>query len=219
MCSSRCYPEPGAGQSSTWSRSRPPASVFAPSLSLPPSPSPLAIVLQIQVEDRRFSGWLDPRYPIGFWQAALTLTGDVSGGALGIDLLFQTANGPARLNSQMYSVERLGIRSSSFANRDVRVGALNMGGPRNEGFNQEYAFRLEAIAGPDDGALLGADLAFLPWFLGSQRTAGITAALSLSADNINGESYTFEAEGYRWSPRSVLVDGGPQRPPTGIYRA
>ncbi len=67
--------------------------------------------------------------------------------------------------------------------------------------------------------MAGRDMAMLPLFLGSQRLPGITASFSMFADNVDTETYTFEAEGYRWSPRSVLVDGGPQRPPTGLYQA
>lgn len=178
----------------------------------------MAIVAQIQVEGRRYSGWVDPRYPIGYWQAALTVTGDATGGGLGIDLIFQTG-GPAVLNSQMYSVERFSIASGNATVLPVRLSAVNMGGPANEGFLHRYIVSLDPATGVSGLAVSTRDLAFLPWFLGSQRTAGIAASLSLTTDNINGIFFEFEAEGYRWSPRSVLIDGGPQRPPTGLYKA
>ncbi len=179
----------------------------------------MAIVAQINVESRRFSGWLDPRYPIGYWQAALSLPGDATGGAIGIDLLFQQANGVPRLNSQMYSVERIAIRTSDNVDRVMRVSSLNMGGPSNLGFTPQYAVLVDRITGGTSAGLRPEALQLLPWFLGSQRNAGITASLSLLSDNTDGIIFTFEAEGYRWSPRSVLVDGGPQRPPTGLYKA
>jgi len=178
----------------------------------------VAIVVQTIVEGRRFSGWLDPRYPIGFWQGAASLTGDASGGNLGIDLLFQQANGPERLNSQMYSVERFSISSRANADAQVQLRALNMGGPSNQGFRHDYAATIEAFGTPSDSAVVASMMAILPWFLGSQRLAGTTASLSIITDNVDGITWDFEAEGYRWSPRSILVDGGPQRPPTGLYR-
>jgi len=178
----------------------------------------MSIVGQRVVESRRYNGWEDPRYPIGFWQAALTVTGDASGGVLGVDLVFQTANGPQRLNSQMYSVERFTITIAAGANRDVRILANNMGGPENQGFKNEYAVFVEDLAGVGASALMAHMLVLCPWFLGSQRTAGQTASLSIVLDNPDTVAVDFEAEGYRWSPRSVLVDGGPQRPPTGLYR-
>jgi len=177
----------------------------------------MSIVGQIVIESRRYSGWLDPRYPIGYWQAALALTGDATGGSLGIDLVIQPAI-PAFLNSQIYSVERFSIFSTETTSRVVRVGATNMGGPSNKGFSHQYAVSLETIKGVAASALLAESLAMLPLFLGSQRVAGTTAAFSLLTDNVNDLPFTLEAEGYRWSPRSVLVDGGPQRPPTGPYR-
>lgn len=177
----------------------------------------MAIVGQIVVESRRYSGWIDPRYPIGYWQAALVVTGDASGGSLGIDLLFQTANGPARLNSQMYSVERFSIKSADAVARTMSLEANNMGGPANEGFSHAYSVTVNIFSGVASKGSAVDMLNILPWFLGSQRTAGQTASLSLVTDNIDTIAFKLEAEGYRWSARSVLVDGGPQRPPTGPY--
>jgi len=178
----------------------------------------MAVIAQIVVESRRYSGWIDPRYPIGFWQASLSVTGDASGGLLAIDLVFQGAV-PAALNSQMYSVERIGATQDTSTGRIYRVGAVNMGGPANTGFRHEYTVPMVGHSGGGAAALSGDTFTFIPWFLGSQRTPGITASLSLVGLNSNNVTVTFEAEGYRWSPRSVLIDGGPQRPPTGLYRA
>jgi len=178
----------------------------------------MAIVGQIIIESRRYSGWLDPRYPIGFWQGALTLTGDASGGALAIDLLFQQANGGAFRNSQLYSVERFAAETDDESSRDAQIRAVNMGGPDNVGFLQGYRVIIDSVAGTGKSALATEAMNLVPWFVGAQRTAGVSASVSLVADNANGIAFHFEAEGYRWSPRSVLVDGGPQRPPTGLYR-
>ncbi len=177
----------------------------------------MSIVGQIVVESRRYSGWTDPRYPIGFWQAALAVTGDVSGGLLGIDLVFQLATA-ARLNSQMYSVERFTITSTDNTDRHIQLTAPNMGGPANKGFTHEYAITMNAMDTPADGAMDPTSLNLVPWFLGSQRIPGVTASLTLVTDNLDGITFELEAEGYRWSARSVLVNGGPQRPPTGLYR-
>ena len=178
----------------------------------------MTVVGTIQVESRRFSGWLDPRYPIGFWQAALIVTGDATGGLVSVELVFQTADGPERLNSQMYSVERIGVTTSTGGDRDARIGALNMGGPSNLGFSHSYAVFLQSLSGGQGTALDARFLTLIPWFLGSQRLPGIVANLSVSLANFDTELVKFEAEGYRWDARSVLVDGGPQRPPTGLYR-
>ncbi len=178
----------------------------------------MSVIGQIVVESRRYSGWVDPRYPIGYWQAALSVTGDASGGILGLDLVFQGAVPPA-LNSQMYSVERLGMTMGRNSDETARLVAVNMAGPRNKGFEHQYSIELIAQTGNARSAIEGNQLSFLPWFLGSQRTPGVVASLSAVFVNTDTIVYTIEAEGYRWSPRSVLVDGGPQRPPTGLYRA
>lgn len=178
----------------------------------------MAVVAQIVVESRRYSGWLDPRYPIGYWQAALSVIGDATGGNLAIDLLFQPAF-PAFLNSQMYSVERFALRSTESSDRVVSISTVNMGGPSNLVFSNEYAVQIRSIANVTTAAA-GQDQSqnLVPWFIGSQRQAGTSASLSLITSNLDGITFKLEAEGYRWSARSVLVDGGPQRPPTGPYR-
>lgn len=178
----------------------------------------MSVITQIVVESRRYSGWIDPRYPIGYWQAALTIVGDATGGVVGLDLVFQGAS-PPTLNSQMYSVERLGLTQGNSGNRQIRISAINMAGPANQGFLHEYTFlMLGQDTGLNKSAIRADMLSILPWFLGSQRTRGITASLSAVLPNVDGIGFTFEAEGYRWGARSVLVDGGPQRPPTGPYR-
>ncbi len=176
----------------------------------------MAVVQSIVVESRRYSGWIDPRYPIGYWQAALTVTGDASGGLLAIDLVFQGATA-LLLNSQMYSVERVGVTASNNVARVVSLAAVNMAGPANQGFLNQYAIAMSPHTHGGGSAINGDQLTFLPWFLGSQRTPAITASLSMITTNTDLIVFTFEAEGYRWASRSVLVDGGPQRPPTGPY--
>jgi len=92
-----------------------------------------------------------------------------------------------------------------------------MGGPSNLGFGHLYTIVLQLVTSEARSSAAGREMAILPLFLGSQRAAGVTASFSLLAENVDLAPYRFEAEGYRWSPRSVLVDGGPQRPPTGLY--
>ena len=176
----------------------------------------MAVNVQVAVESRRFSGWLDPRYPIGYWWASLEATGDATGGRLGIDLLFQPAD-PPRLNSQLYSVERFAALNDDGNLAIVAIQAINMGGPSNLGFSHKYAVDMPVLTGLTETAARPEAMQMLPWFLGSQRIAGISASLSLGSVNLDTVIFKFEAEGYRWSARSVLVDGGPQRPPTGPY--
>ncbi len=176
----------------------------------------MSIVGQVVVESRRYSGWTDPRFPISYWVAALNVVGDASGGTLGIDLLFQTALS-LFLNSQMYSVEQLAIITTDNVDRVVRIVAVNMGGPTPAGLSQEYSVPLLAQTNAAKSGISTEALTLLPWFLGSQRTPGVAASLSLVTENTDLTIFKLEAQGYSWSARSVLVDGGPQRPLTGPY--
>jgi len=116
-------------------------------------------------------------------------------------------------------VERLAASQNNGANQLISVEAVNMGGPDNEGFVHQYVIPMTGRTGGGRAALSGTGFTFLPWFLGSQRIAGTSASVSFVTANVDTVVTTFEAEGYRWSARSVLVDGGPQRPPTGPYRS
>jgi len=178
----------------------------------------VSVVAQQDIEYRRFSGYLDARHPQGTWFGVVTAVGDATGSLLALDLVFGRPT-VLTLSSQIYSVESVAIRSSENVTRVARLFAVNMSGPSNLSLQHELSVTLGALALGADNALDAQDLAFLPLFLGSQRTAGTTASFSVILNNVNTISYRFEAEGYWWAARSVLPDGGPQRPPTGLYRA
>lgn len=179
----------------------------------------MSVVDQEPVRIRRYNGYLDPRYPLGTWFARGDVTGDATAGSAVVDLVFTNALAPI-LNSNMYSVEQLSLFDTENVATTYRMDAINFEGP-TAGFPliHRYALRLVGEDVGTGGVLLGESLAMLPMFLGAQSQQGTTSALSVRRLNTDTIVTTFEAEGYYWSPRSVLVDGGPQRPPTGLYRA
>jgi len=61
--------------------------------------------------------------------------------------------------------------------------------------------------------------AMLPLFLGQQSNANSAASISLIRTNADTDVIGIRIGGYVWSARSTSVSGGPQRPPTGLYRA
>lgn len=178
----------------------------------------MAVVQSDIVAYRRFSGYLDPRWPLGYWVGSSTGSGDASGGNITIELVFALAS-QASLSSIMFSLERVGLASSDAASREFRLSVQNMGQDGQAALLYETA--LATITGAVTRSPLDARrTASLPWFLGSQRIQGIQAEVQVDAGNPGvGVDFRFEAQGYYWGARSVLVDGGPQRPPTGLYPA
>lgn len=176
----------------------------------------MSVVSQQDVFYRRFSGYQDPRFPEGYWFARGTVTGDATGGVMALDLVF-TAAAITSLNSRIYSLEQLSLTQGDNTDRTYELRGLNMTG-LPLAFTHNYAIEVRGLPG-GGGALDLRELAGLPLFLGSQNEVGTTQSVSLIIDNVNGLTYRAEGEGYWWGPRSVLIDGGPQRPPTGLYRA
>jgi len=179
----------------------------------------MTVLAVADVVYRRFNGYSDPRYPEGYWMGAVSVLGDGSGGLAVTTLHLQP--GSTSLSSRIFSLEALSHFNNSTTDALAALETVNLGGPTNVlsiGFRRIMA--LEVTAVPVFGsAIRPRDLDLLPLFLGSQLVATTTAQVALSTPNVTGITYNLEAEGYWWGSRSVLQQGGPQRPPTGIYRA
>ena len=174
----------------------------------------------IPVAYRRFSGYVDPRYPDGQWLGSVTLSGDASGGNAVASLIFAEAT-DARLNSRFFTLEELGLSVSgtdSAATAQVATDNLGRDGPA--AFQHRMFFGLQSYASAGVIQLAPRDLGFLPIVLGAMRVPLIQTRLFVRLPNPGvGDDIRFEAAGYFWGSRSILVDGGPQRPPTGLYKA
>lgn len=178
----------------------------------------MSIITQQVVEHRRFSGYDDPRYPLGSWFAEVQATGDASGDINELDIVF-TLQSAAGLNSNMYSLEFFSTSTSDAAERFAVIRTINIGGPSTAGL--DHAFSIATRRGDASLALSPVTpeaLNIVPWFLGSQRVLGVTSLIAIQGNNVLGLVRRFAAEGYYWGARSVLANGGPQRPPTGLYR-
>jgi len=177
----------------------------------------MAVSTEVDVRYQRFSGYVDKRYPEGMWYASTNLTGDGTGGNSSITLVFTPA-AEAALNTRMYSIESLHAASNDNAGEVGRLSAQNLGGR-----NLDQALVHQTLINLDNditGATLNpSDLVY--WkgvFLGSQRAVSTLTGLTLIVANTNSRNHVLQAQGYWWGQRSVLADGGPQRPPTGLWR-
>jgi len=179
----------------------------------------LSVVVSTFVRYQRFSGYADPRYPEGYWFGVRDGIGDGSAGTLQLQLVFTPATQLGR-NTRIYSVEQVSYRTSAGVATTVELLTENMG-RAILGVDDDH--RIAILVVPSgigvDSAVRGDQLGFLPLFLGSQRNVGTASTYTSSNGNTTGITETFSAQGYWWGPRSVLVDGGPQRPPSGLYPA
>lgn len=176
----------------------------------------MSVVAAIAVEYRRFNGYEDPALPIGIWIARAEVIGDASAGTSRIQFNFSTAGTP--LSAQFYSLEQMYYEGEGGSTRNVILDTvgLEIVNLFNMITRMHFTYR---GAGALGGAIDAKDFASLRGlYLGVTAAAGITSALRLTNEvNTNLESFSAGAQGYYWSPRSVLVDGGPQRPLTGLF--
>lgn len=175
----------------------------------------MAVVFSETVAYRRFNGYSDPRMPEGMWFAVGGGAGDATGGLFSIQLIFSLTTQP-QLSSRLFSLEQFYIDKTDATIVDWRLRTENMDGPPN--FAMRNTFRIRTTnAGTISSNLDPVSTTMLPLFLGSQRIAGILAHLAISGTNVNLAVREFGAQGYWWGPRSVLADGGPSRPASGLY--
>jgi len=165
---------------------------------------------------RRWNGSLDPALPSGVWLAEVEGTGNASGGDQSVDIQFALAGNP-NLNANIYSIEQLYISQSAVADAIALVNLSNMDNEGGVPMDARFAVLLRTTEG-GLGAIRPRDaVMFKGLFIGAQRVTGIDGSLSCIIDNVNGNALTMGAQGYFWTPRSVLVDGGPQRPSRAMY--
>lgn len=172
-----------------------------------------------QVAYRRFSGYTDPRYPEGQWLGSVTVSEDATGGEVIASLIFSEAT--AFINSRFFTLEEVGFSvQGTNAGGSVAIATDNLGRDGPAAFQHRFVM---ALVGGTSSLFISPqsrDLPALPMVLGAMRVPLVqTRIFARKANLLAGDDDRFEAAGYWWGSRSILVDGGPQRPPTGLYKA
>jgi len=175
----------------------------------------MSVTLQAPVIRRRWWGAdSNPGMPIGVWAAQANLTGDATGGELVLEFLFNPATAPT--DSKLYSAEWITLRDApSASGREVEVNTVNMDDVFGA-WNQGFQLLLVPSAGLQK-RIRPIDQIPSKWFLGHQRFAGIATTLSFRKTNVDMETLTVGGQGYIWTPRSLLVEGGLQRPTNAMW--
>jgi len=178
----------------------------------------MSVTGETPVSYRRFNGYRDPRLPEGSWFASTSVVGDASGGEALTRLIFQLASQGAR-SSRMFSIEKISTDSTLTVAETARIQTTNMEGPPSGTLSNRYTLLMPLPQASPGPAVDARSLVFLPLFIGASRAQGLQSDLNIVFNNVTTILYAFEAQGYWWGPRSILADGGPQRPPHGLYGA
>jgi len=165
----------------------------------------------------RYQGSLDPRLPEGSWFARGDVLGDGTGGFARVRLVFTPAAIVNR-NSRLYNIEQLTLHTTNDLQENAQLLGVNFEGPRGGQLLHAYTLLVTTGGGTIPGSALASNqLTFLPLWLGTQRLVSTITTVEVEFDNVTGVIYTIEAEGFWWGARSVLADGGPQRPPASRF--
>ena len=168
----------------------------------------------VQVQFRRFNGYNDPRLPEAQWMVHETLTGDASAGSLTIIMQFASAESP--LDSRVYSLDQVAVMSGNTSTAIMHLQTLNMDDILGAAPLPRWAFTTVADGVGTTCMAVQDAKAFRGIFLGRQRLPGSISRLDLITPNVDTFTVEVYAMGYAWGPRSVLADGGPQRPLSGL---
>jgi len=174
----------------------------------------------IPIAYRRFSGYLDPRYPEGQWLGSVTVSGDASGGNLVASLIFAEGT-DTFLNTRFFTLEELGLSvSGTDTGAQAQVATDNLGRDGPAAFQHRMIILLQSDSTAGVIQPFPRDLFNFPIVLGAMRVPLVATRLLARLPNPGvGDDVRLEAAGYWWGSRAILVDGGPQRPPTGLYKA
>lgn len=176
----------------------------------------MSVVATHTVLMRRFRGFADPAMPAGQWSVFGSATGNAGGGVLQQFLEFQIAG---LRDSRMFSLEQINVSIFLATPTQAMIEVINMGEPSDVTGTIGWS-----VATTSNGSsvsplrsIAGADLAFLPIWMGAKSVESVASSLLVEMDNVDGATVGVHAAGYWWSSRAVNADGGPQRPPGRIF--
>lgn len=175
----------------------------------------MTIISVVDIASRPFSGYDDPRYPIGYWVAGGDVTGDASGGDASVQVDFNKSD--SIFNSQYYSLEQVMVNVGAQADFEIAMFIFNF--DRFGAATNRYTLFARGNEAAVSGLAAEDFNGFRKMFLGQQAGPNVAPGLTFAIDNTLNEVMSVMVEGYIWGVRSVNVNGGPQRPPTGLYGA
>ncbi len=175
----------------------------------------MAVSVEGPIFIRPYRGFDNPALPVAHWMAAEFLLGDLTGGSADFTIFFKPGGQP--LSGRLFNLEELLFSSSINTEPPVSLQTIGMDrfnallGPST--WDQSFQLQQGNFESTQPATL---SLAF-PAFLGAAVSVPTAAALQATVANTNGNFNRLRAMGYIWEARSLLAEGGPQRPATSLY--
>lgn len=172
----------------------------------------MATIARVDVLARGFSGFPEPQHPSGYYRVDGVMIGDASGGDS--VLAFDFALSSSLRNSQFYSLEDVRLTSFQSNSGTLEMAVVNLDSPVTSRFALEMKATLAGFTSLLTDQLEG----IRGLFLGRQDTPSANASVTFTINNTDTILTRVMIAGYIWGARSANLSGGPQRPPTGVYR-
>ena len=176
----------------------------------------MVVTADFRVDVRPYSGYSNPSLPIASWIAEGGVVGDASGGSVFMNFLFQP-DGQANV-SEMYNLEQLAMDSSGDATRQMTLQTLGMDqlSVNRPATDRRWMFEVDNVTQVAIGAL-NIRSTMLPLWLGAPNRDEGDAGLRFVTQNVDLLFLFVSIQGYMWGPRSVMAEGGPQRPVGSLF--
>lgn len=178
----------------------------------------MSVGFAFRVDIRPYSGYSDPSLPIAAWIAQGGAVGNASGGALTMSFLFQRDE-DAQI-SELFNLEQISFDTSTDVNRVGMLSTINMDTLAPNRPVSDQIWRIDTFG---DGGPIGLSAGNLdrllqhPLWLGAPNRVEGDSGLRVTWPNVDLLLYLVTLQGYMWGPRSVLANGGPQRPVGGLF--
>lgn len=172
----------------------------------------MSVLAELASRRRAFPGYQDPRYPLYIWVGQTVVVGDATGGTRVASIILATGLGPKV--SLLWSLEQLSVLDSDNVSKNSDLTFSGM----DELLGTQIT-KLTIVDGITTASLSPRETPSLPLYMGAHADQSIAAALTLTTTNVDAAVLVLAAQGYVWGSRSRSIPGGPQRPPTGLFRA
>lgn len=175
----------------------------------------MSVSATIGVERLPWQGFQELALPIGVWASQQQVLGDATGGGAAIQMILVESGGSP--GAQLFNLEQVAAFHNGAAAAVVTIATNGMQSFRGFAMTQRFSMNIPAPGTGANNGISGADLAFLPVWLGAQVNAGTDADLVWSTPNVDTVTVAVRAFGYIWAASALQAPGGPRRPLGGAF--
>lgn len=179
----------------------------------------MTIIAAQRIRRLPYRGYDDPRLPVGMWWGSATVVGDASSGTMQVSFEFSAEGDPP--TGDIYNLEQISALISDDTAREGFLTTVGMTPSRGlPGFDRSWRLRYEDQGVQNGNTALDFRVGIgKPLFIGTLR-GGVDAvgAIRAGLNNLTAtDSLSVSMMGYIWEARSVLAEGGPQRPSNSLF--